>query len=179
MFSDLITKYGTFAGLGLIVLFLGAYFVSPEIMLSQGLYWVSMLITLAAMTMAGIEDRKIKFAAIERDMGGTIPVNSYPFKTALRVAFGVFALSSLIYHVFDLTMFMVVNPDLSEMQLNATLNSIEQLAPYFGEEWAEQTTEMLEENPPYPSLSNSFFDYTFGLLGGFVLSAIIALIVKR
>jgi hypothetical protein len=167
MFNDLITKYGTLTGLALVAVFLGAYFMDPLLMLGQGLYWSSMVLTLGGMSWACVEDRKLKGS------------EDYPFKDALRVAFGVFALSSLIYHVFDLTMFVVVNPDLAEMQLTATLESIEKLTPYFGEEWAEQTTKMLEDNPPVPSMSSSFFDYTFGLIGGFFWAAIISLIVKR
>lgn len=170
MFSDLITKYGTLAGLGLIAVFLGAYFISPELMLSQKVYWASMVVTLGAMWIGTAEDKKIQLSGDTDD---------YPFKSALRIAFGIFALSSLIYHVFDLTMFMVVNPELSEMQFQATMESIEQLTPYFGEDWAEQTREMLEDNPPAPSMGNSFFDYTFGLLGGFAMAALMALIMKR
>lgn len=170
MFSDLITKYGTFAGLGLIAVFLGAYFFSPELMLSQKVYWASMIVTLGAMWVGTSEDKKMQLSG---------EVDDYPFKAALRVAFGIFALSSLIYHVFDLTMFMVVNPELADMQLEATLGSIEELTPYFGEDWADQTSEMLEKNPPAPSMSNSFFDYTFGLLGGFAMAALMALTMKR
>jgi hypothetical protein len=164
--KDLIIKHGIFTGLALIVLFLGAYMVSPERMISQGLYWSSMIITLTGMSWACVADRRLASG-------------DYPFKAPLRVAFGVFALSSFMYHAFDLLMFMVVNPELTAMQLTATLDSIEKLTPYFGEDWAEQTTAMLEENPPAPSLRNSFFDYTFGLIGGFVWAAIIALFVKR
>lgn len=166
-------RYGLLGGIAVVFYFALLYIAKPEMYLDLSLQWGSMVIYLIFMWIATKEDCTLKGAA--RD-----------FREVVRTPFVVFLLINLCYWVFNyglrlydpsiLLTELNVALDMAKTQLNAGVGDPEQadkLRKYV------QELERLIQNPQPQPLGPIIRDMCMGAVGGFVLAAGVAAMVKN
>ena len=142
--------YGVLAGAGTVFYLLLFYFADRALFLNGGVIWSSLIIYLAFMYKAIVEERNA--------LGGDIE-----FKEAVKPAFVVFIIANVIYHSFIYLMFNFFDPALIDLQRELMENS--------GIDTTGQDLKI-------PFL-RAFFALIQSLIPGFAISAILAAILKR
>ena len=142
--------YGIIAGAGTVFYLLLFYFADRANFLNGAITWSSLIIYLAFMYKAILEKRN--------SLGGEIE-----FKEAVRPAFVVYTIASLIYYTFIYLMFNFVDPELPDLQRELMVaQGIE-----------------VKGNDLKMTLSITFFAFLWSLIAGFAFSAILAAILRR
>lgn len=161
-----ILKYGLLAGAGTIAYLLLFYFIDPRLMLSPWVSWSSLIIYIVAM---------VKAAMVERDASG----GAFPFREALRPAFGAYVVASLVYVAFNYVLYNYVDTHLVEIQREVMVEQSKALAEKLGREDMLEQMENISVDDLRVGFRNSTVGFLWSLIGGFFLSAIIALFIKR
>ncbi len=161
-----ILKYGLYAGAGTIAYLLLFYFIDPRVMLNTWVSWSSLLIYIAAMIKATLEERKAS-------EGG------FSFRQAVRPAFGVYVVASVAYFLFNYVLYNYVNTDLTEIQREVMVQQAQTFAEKLGREELKEQMENIKAEDLRVSIRNSALGFMWSLIGGFVLSMIIALGLKK
>ncbi|MBP8240585.1 MAG: DUF4199 domain-containing protein [Saprospiraceae bacterium] len=161
-----ILKYGLYAGAGTIAYLLLFYFIDPRLMLSPWVSWSSLLIYIAAM---------LKATMVERDASG----GAFLFREALRPAFGAYVVASVVYVVFNYVLYNFVDTHLVEIQREMMVEQSKVLAEKMGREDLMEQMENISVEDLRVGFRNSAVGFMWSLIGGFFLSAIIALFIKR
>jgi len=159
-------KYGAFAGLVTIAYFLLFYAISPRLMLSSWVNWGSLLIYIGFMAMACHQER----AELGRE---------YDLKQALRTAFTVYVLASVLYYAFNYLMFNFFDPVLVEIQRELVLENLERMSGVLGEDNVEQMQQQYEKESFELTLSNILLSFAWSLIGGFIISLALAAVMRR
>ena len=148
-------KYGVIGGILTVLVYTVMYAVNKEWLLSAGLHWSSLLIYLAAMIYTA--DLALKAGLTD-------------FKGILKPVFICFLVANLIYYLYYYILTVGIDPGLAEMQVQQMLDKMEELqgGPIDPEKMKQRGL-----------LSSYVFSYFQGALGGFILSAIIALAKKQ
>lgn len=144
--------YGLIAGLITVTYFLLFYTVNPRIMLGSIVWWSSLVIYLIAMVLA------VKKRASKAE-------NYITLRSALQTGFLVFVIANLLFYTFFYLLFGLFDPSLVDLQ-----------------------KEMMSANPAVAdelntkdfsvTLSGTFFNYLYSLIGGFLLALGIAAVMK-
>lgn len=161
-----ILKYGLYAGAGTIAYLLLFYFIDPKIMFSPWVSWSSFIIYIAAM---------VKATMIERDASG----GNFPFRAALRPGFGAYVVASLVYFAFNYVMYNYVNTNLPEIQREVMIEQAQIFSKWLNRPNLIEFAEAVNVEALHITISNSLLGFLWSLIGGFFLSAIIALFIKR
>ena len=143
--------HGLLAGLITIIYFAVFYSISARTMLSPLVWWSSLIIYLVAMTMA------VKKCAAQSDTFKGI-------RPGIQVAFLVFVLANFLFYLFFYLLFGIFDPSLVEVQkemMAANPAAAEQLDKDFS-----------------VTLSSTFFNFLYSLIGGFILSLGIAAVLN-
>lgn len=154
-------RYGLIAGIGTVAYLLLFYFISPRLMLSSWVMWGSMIIFIAAMVVACLQER----AQMDR---------RYTFRSALRSAFLVYVIASAIYYLFYFLLFNVIDPDLVELQRALILENLEHYGNVLGEDNVEEMIRRYQEEDLQVTFGNTVLDFAWGLIGGFIISLVVA-----
>jgi len=143
-------KYGIIAGVGTVLYLLLFYYFERESVLNPLVPWSSKIFYIAFMAKAGVDLRKRQDGLLS-------------FKQGLKEAFVVYLVASLIYYAFIYFLFKFIDPGLIELQKKQLLSM----------------GESIENKDLSMTLGKTFFSFTTGLIGGFIFSALVAVILKR
>jgi hypothetical protein len=158
-------RYGFLGGLAVIFYFAILYFAKKELFLDTSLQWASMAIYLLFMWLAAKQDCAEK--GTERD-----------FRDIIRTPFVAFLLINLLYWLFYYALHLA-DPELLKMEQALHLDFLkQQLAagpgdPQEANRLREQV-QQLEKQEPALGVGDVFLQMSFGAIGGFILSAGIA-----
>jgi hypothetical protein len=161
-----ILKFGLLAGIGASAYLFLFYAADPRLMLSPWVTWSSMIIYVAAMVKATLLERE----AAEGD---------FFFREAVRPAFGVYVIAQVIYTLFNYVLYNYVNTDLVEIQRELMITQAQDFAQKFGRADLEEQITNISVEDLQVNFKNSFLGFMWSLIGGFVLSSLIALGIKR
>lgn len=170
-------KWGIITGVVTVTIYIVAYLTGYKVFFNTGIFWVTTLFYFFTMYMASREARN-KFMASH-----DLTEEPYPFNMALQPPFLTFLLANIIYYFFNYIMYVFVNPDLPAIQKTITLETMEKMmdsmAAFMNEEQIEEMVEAMEEQDFTVTLGSTLMGLARSLLGGFLLSAIFALIFKK
>lgn len=144
--------HGLIAGLITILYFVILYAISPPTMLNPLVWWSSLIIYLVAM-----------YLAIKKS--STQSTNFRGIQPGIKVGFLVFVLANFLFYIFFYLLFGVFDPSLVELQkemMASNPSAAEQLDKDFS-----------------VTLSSTFFNFIYSLIGGFILSLGIAAILNQ
>lgn len=166
-------RYGFLGGAVVIFYFVLLYVARPELYLNLSLQWGSMVVYLVFMWIATKEDCAAKGTA--RD-----------FREVVRTPFVTFLLINLFYWIFSYGL-RLYDPSLLLSELNIALEMAKtQLTTGVGDpEQADQLRKYVQElenlikNPQPQPLGPILRDMSMGAIGGFVLAAGVAALVKN
>jgi hypothetical protein len=100
---------------------------------------------------------------------------SADFKMVLRAAFSVFLIANVLYYVFDFALFNYIDKSLATMQADAAI-------AYLKPNTLLEEQMKMEENIRSADIHNVaslFKQYLKSAIGGFVLSLLVAYLIKR
>jgi hypothetical protein len=170
-------KWGIFTVIVTIIIYIIAYFISYETFFNTGIFWVTTLFYVFTMYMASREARN-KFMATH-----DLTEEPYPFNMALQPPFLTFLIANILYYLFNYIMFAFVNPELPEIQKAITLETLDKvmssMSAFMDEDQIDEMVEAIEEQDFTVTLGSTLLGLARSLLGGFLLSAIFALIFKK
>lgn len=170
-------KWGIIAGVVTIIVYVVAYLVNVEFYFNSAVSWAIILFNMFAMYMASKHARNLFFESHD------LAEESYSFNIALQPPFLTYLITTVIFYVLNFVMFNVVNPELAELQQTITLDQLQKnssmLEGFLGEEQFEKMVEGVAEQDFSVTISSTFLSLATSLLGGFLLSAIFALIFKK
>ena len=161
-------RFGVIAGLGVAIYQLLLYFINSEMILGSYAY-VAWVIYIFCMWKAASLDKAANNGYIS-------------FRGAFKSSFVVFVITGLIATIFQYILFTVIDPGLAEMIQEKALESFQQSAEAQGlEEGSEQYETALEYTLKFskPSIMIYSIFYGVSLIGGAIISAIIAAIIKK
>ena len=156
-------KYGALAGVFVVLYFVLFYLIDKTTMLGMTAYWSSLIIYLGFMSKACLDERA--------SHGGLLT-----FKDALRTAFVTFLIANLFFHVFNYILFKYVDPGLIETQMEMAKKIYLQ---FMDEAQAKKMIKEMSKNRFEMSLANVIFEYAKGAIGGFILSLLVAVLIRR
>lgn len=165
MLKNISVRYGALAGLVTILYFLFFYAIGKRLMLSSGVSWGSFAIFVVFMVMACRQEAK------ERD--------AFSFQEALRTAFLVFIVADVIYYLFYYVLHGLIDPELVAIQREMMLETSQWLAENLGAGELQQDIESLGEEDLRISPGSLLLSLSWSLIGGFIISLIIAGVNKR
>ncbi|MBK7426672.1 MAG: DUF4199 domain-containing protein [Saprospiraceae bacterium] len=170
-------KWGLIAGVVTVVIYIGAYMMGYKAFFNAGIFWATTIFYFFAMYMASREARN-KFMATH-----DLTEEPYPFNIALQPPFLTFLIANILYYFFNYIMFAFVNPELPDIQRTILLENMDNVAnsmsAFLKEDQIEEMVEAIEENDYKVTLGSTLLGLARSLLGGFLLSAIFALIFKK
>ncbi len=156
-------KNGLLAGVFVVLFFALFYVIDKTTMLGMVVYWSSLIIYIGFMAKACLE---------ERGSHGDL----LTFKDALRTAFVTFLLANLFFHIFNYILFKFIDPGLIETQMEMAKKVY---AQFLDEAQSKKMIKEMAKNRFEMSITNVIFEYAKGAIGGFILSLIVAGLVKR
>ncbi len=170
-------KWGIITGIVTIVIYLIAYLIGYETFFNTGIFWITTLFYIFTMYMASREARN-KFMETH-----DLTEEPYPFNIALQPPFLTFLIANILYYLFNYVMFVYVNPELPDIQKEIALETMDKamnaMSAFMDEDQIEEMAEAIEEQDLTVTLASTLLSLARSLLGGFLLSAIFALIFKK
>lgn len=161
-----ILKFGIGAGVMTAIYILVFYSVDKALIFNPWVSWSSLIIYIAAMLKATLNARA------ENE-------GLFSFREGLRPAFGVYVLASITYFIFNYVLYNYINPDLPEIQREIMVQQAADVAEKLGRPELQEQMENIKAEDLRVSIKNSSLGFMLSLMGGFVLSSIIALATKR
>ncbi|MEM9919844.1 MAG: DUF4199 domain-containing protein [Bacteroidota bacterium] len=159
-------KWGVIGGIGVILVDTLLYLVDP-VNIMGGLSYVEWLVYIPVMIKAGIDDKN--------DAGGYMT-----WGEALKPTYLTFVIASLFYVVYMYAMYNIIDPGLADIQRDASMEMIEGMADFMGEEATEQMIAGMEGQEFGLTFGRAALTFGWRLLfPGFVFAAICSLIVRR
>lgn len=156
-------RYGLMGGVVVILFFALVYAVRKELFLNTFVQWGSLVIYLAFMWRAGLDDRTAN--------GG-----ERPFPLLVRAPFTAFVITNLLYWMFFYGLHLA-DPELVQLENQAQLTYLrEQLAagtgdPQQSNKLREQIQYLEQPGSEVIPLGPILLRFAIGALGGFVLAA--------
>ena len=148
-----ILKFGLIAGSGTVAYFLLFYLINPRLMLHPAIWWASLLIYIWGMVKV--------LQATGAEFG-----ENWSVLVAVRFPFGVFVLANLLFYIFYYLLFAIIDPELVNLQKELLTAN---------ENFADQ----LKDQDLSLTLSGTFFNYIYSLIGGFIIALVVSAIVVR
>ncbi len=165
--NNIAIKYGLFSGVVIILYHLGVYFGIKEWIITPAFYFSIYIIHIIFMICAGL--------IVRSQNGGLLD-----FKGALREAFLTFIIGAIIYFIVYYVLFNF-DAELIALQKQSALELINwQLEQQFiDEDIYEAMKKAWEADDHKVSFWDVITGIPFRLMGGFLLSLLVAAIVKR
>jgi len=163
MSNSFAQKYGTLAGIGTILFLLLFYFIDQRAMLGWSVYWAPIVLYMMAMVWA---------VKSQKEAHG----DQLTFKEGLSTAFLTFLIANLFFHIFNYVLFKFMDPDLVALQKEISMELFD--TTLVGEQYEEMKAQM-EEADFSPSLSKSLYGFAKGAIGGFILSLLVAGLMRN
>jgi len=165
---DFILQSGLLTGLILGIIILFSYFMGVDVMVS---WWVSLLnfgFGIGAPIYFGVNWRKLNDGFID-------------FKMAFLVIFLIFAVSAFISTLFNITLYTVIDPDLSEAVFNEAIEKSSSIMEKFGtpQDKIDEVIDEMERSNSKPDLWSFLQGYLYYLLFGIVIGLIGGAIIKK
>ena len=157
-------KYGIFTGFGVILYLLAFYLYDKTMMRSAGVLWSTMIIYFIGMFLATM--------AVHRNR----KEEESPLAQMIATPFVVFLITNAYYALFFYWIMNVYDPEL--LRIHQELTHQEMLDFYKGMDIVAQVKKNKLEDYT-PTLGATFFQYFKGAIGGFSLSFLIGLIIRR
>ncbi|HIA37249.1 MAG TPA: DUF4199 domain-containing protein [Flavobacteriales bacterium] len=166
--KDFILQSGLLVGLILGIIILVSYFMGVDIMVS---WWVSLLnlgLGIGAPIYFGIKWRNMQEGFLD-------------FKMSFLVIFLVFAVSAFISTLFNITLYTVIDPDLSEAVFSEAVEKTAGMMEKFGtpQDKIDEVVDEMERNNTKPDLWSFLEGYLYYLLFGIAIGLIGGAIIKR
>ncbi len=166
--KDFILQSGLLVGLILGIIILVSYFMGVDVMVS---WWVSLFnlgFGIGAPIYFGIKWRTMHEGFLD-------------FKMAFIVIFLVFAVSAFISTLFNITLYTVIDPDLSEAVFNEAVEKTAEMMEKFGtpQDKIDEVVDEMERNNEQPNLWSFLEGYFYYLLFGIVIGLIGGAIIKK
>jgi len=167
--NSVVLKYGILAGVSTVLYLLLFYFIQKPLFLDAKVIWSTLIIYLFFM-----------FKAVnEIDDTAT----SIDFKSYIQIAFWVFVIADLIYYPFFHIMCNYLDASLLEiMRQNQSqyLDAmIKQSTKIDEQQVIRKTIEDLKTQDMHITFSNTLYSLVQGIIGGFLLSVIVAMITAK
>lgn len=166
MKTNIAIKYGLIAGVGVVAYYLLFYYTNVRLFFNPVVAWGSLVIYLAAMAKACLDDRNSS-------------PDGYPFLLGLRMAFATFAVTSAVYYLFNYLLYNVLDPDLVEVQKEILFEQIANMAKRFEMSDMKDSIKDFKEQDFSVTIANSFLGWGWSLIGGFLLSLGVAAVMRR
>ena len=157
-------KWGLYLGIASIASLLIFYIANPELIFSYNSY-LGFVLTIIFLVMACKEQRT--------NLGGYSA-----FGEMFKTAFITFLIGSIIGIVFQYIFMNFVDPGLIEMHREISMEAVEKMGSFIGEEGMEAAREKIEESNPV-SIGNMGIGFLFSLVIGAIFAAIIGAIMKK
>ena len=133
-------------------------------MLSPGIIWSTIFLYLMGMYMAALEVRK--------ENGGYLE-----FKPALKQTFLVWVIANGIYHFYNYFLYNFLDTDMLNVQRLYMEENMEQMEGFLNEQQMELFKQGIQElNYNFSTVITTYFS---SLIGGFIIAAAIARLVRR
>lgn len=159
-------RYGGFMGLALVLVNLLFYLISVSVFFSYAGF-VGFIVYVGFMVKAGLDERT--------ELGGFMT-----FGEAFKTTFQVFVIGSLIYWVFYYIMFNLIDPSLADTLKQITMEGMEKVAGFLGEEIYDEMMAQIEEQDFHITIGRAFQSFITGLIvPGAIFSLIISLFIKK
>ena len=101
------------------------------------------------------------------------------FSDALKPAFLTFVVANFIYIIFYYILVNFIAPELLDLQKQISMEMIEKMSGFIGEEGTEAAIEQMEGRDFDFGIKTASWTFAFGLIfPGFIIAAIIAAIMK-
>jgi len=155
-------RYGILAGISVILYMLVFYWYDVKVMLGPSVFWSTTLLFIVGMFFAAREERKVR--------------EFMTFREVLPVAFVTYLVANLFFYDFLYILFNFVDSSLPELQRQVSLEAIQESG---FTEYVEEAIEEIEKMPAEFTLGQAFFDYVRSAIFGFLLSLIIAGLVRN
>jgi hypothetical protein len=163
--SNPILIYGVIAGLAICVLSIILYLMGSGPFLSYA--WFNYIILIVIAVLAGLAKRKAN--------------NGYlPFAEALKTVFGTMVLAMLIQTIFNYVLFNYIDVSFGEAMKQASIDKAEEMMQSLNvpqDTIDKEIDKASKENPN--SLVNLFMGFGIFAIISFIISLIIAAIIKR
>ncbi len=160
-------RYGIYAGLSVVAVFVLLYLVNKDWYFNPFVFWATVGVYLAFGWKA-LED--------ERQAAG----GKLPFQDGLKVAFLIFVVANLIYYVFHYLLMTVVDPEMPRLQQELALQTLEDWRETLPEDqYLERKKNLQDPNSTAVTLQGAALQYASSLIGYFLLSMIMAGVVSR
>ncbi len=166
MNTNIAVKYGLTAGVGVVAYYLLFYYVNIKLFFNPIVAWGSLVIYLAAMAKACLDDRKFS-------------PDAYPLLLGLRMSFATFAVTSAVYYGFNYLLYNVLDPELIEVQKEILFEQIASMAKRFEMSDMKDSIKDFKEQDFTVTIANSFLGWGWSLIGGFLLSLGVAAVMRR
>jgi hypothetical protein len=164
--SNTTLMYGVIGGLALSVFLLVLYLIGTSAFLSPAA-WIGYIVIITIAVLAGLRQRKLNGGYIE-------------FAEALKIVFGVFALSFLIQTIFSYILLNYIDVPFRDALTQATMDRTEEFMKRMGMSADEIDKALTEAGKTDPSsIKNTALGYGISLIVFFIISLIIAAIIKR
>lgn len=167
MKNNIAIKYGLIAGVGVVAYYLLFYYTNIKLFFNPVIAWSSLIIYVGGMVKACADDRQL--------MAG----EDYPFMNGLRMAFATFAITSFIYYAFNYLLYNVLDTELIEVQKEIMFEQIAAMAKRFELSDMKDSIKDFKEQDYSVTIANSLLGWGWSLLGGFIISIIVARIMRR
>ena len=178
--NKIATKYGVFTGFGVILYMLTFYFYDKTIMRSPEVIWSTMFLYLVGMFWAALKVHRLEGSS-NNSIGSVLEnVKNEEKDSSLRslvaTPFIVFLITNAYYALFFYWVMNVFDAEL--LQVHQELTHQEMLDYYKGTDKISEVRKNVSTDYT-PTLGASFTKYILGAIGGFILSFLMALIVRR
>jgi len=169
MNTNLVLKYGTLAGIASAAYLLIFYFISPKLMLSGWVYWISWLLIFGFLYLAGRQKRETQKMELS-------------LKDGLKTLFSVFIIADIIYYIFYYLLFNVFDPDLHLVVKDIRLGAFEQIKAQgiekYGDASIDELIKKAEAQDYSISLAKLIVPFAYGVIAGFGASLLITIGIR-
>ena len=164
-FSNPSVRNGVICGLILVAYNLVLYIAGPRMIFSW-MAWLSLVIYVVFMVRSVREAREGE--------------SEFSFKQALKPSFITYLVASLMAMIFSYVLFNFIDPGLMDIQREKTMEMVEWMARFGGEDAVEAALEKVEGDDFSFGPLKAIQAYALGLIfPGFIIAAIISLIMRR
>jgi Protein of unknown function (DUF4199) len=169
MIQPLSLRYGIAAGIATVCFFLSFYFIKKELIFNTSIYYSSLIITLVCMWLAGIR------LQLQQNLN---------FSALLPQLFLVFILSEICYFTWYYVMVNHIDTSLLDFQKTQMLQSFHDLKANTKDMkeiqgWNDAIQSLEKNGLTSISISSVLLQMGRGIIGGFVLSYLLAFVLNR
>lgn len=169
-------RFGIFAGILTVLVSIGAYWINKELYFSTWPSVIMWIIYLYCMRQASIDTRRIYLSQVD------VTEQPYHFSLALQAPFLVYLIANAFYYLQYYAMFNWIDPGMTQVAQDIAVSTLTSMDNYLGSFLDQDKLDMMIEaaqNSDYSvTLGSTLFNLASGLIGGFLISCIFALVFR-